>query len=57
MTVLGVRCCTGSPLVVASRGYVGHGLLTVVASPVEEHRFQGAWPSIVAAPDSRTQAK
>ena len=39
--VLGLHCCTWT-LVVTSRGYtldVIHGLLTIVASFVAEHRF------------------
>ena len=39
--VLGLHCCSWT-LVVASRGYtldVIHGLLTIVASFVAEHRF------------------
>ena len=39
MTVLGIHCCTGFSLVVASRGYVVHGPLIAVASLVEDHWF------------------
>ena len=42
----------GFSLVVASRGYsrvVVHGLLIAVSS-LAEHRLQGAWASVVAAP-------
>ena len=42
MAVLGLRCYAGSSLVGASRGYSPGAvcrLLTVVASPVVEHRF------------------
>ena len=42
VAVLGLRCCAGFSLVVASRGYsriAVHGLLIAVASLVAEHGF------------------
>ena len=53
MAVLGLRCCTGSPLVVASWGYslaLVLRLLTAVVPSVVEPRFQGLQTSAVAAP-------
>ena len=41
--MLGLPCCTGFSLVVASRGYslvAVHRLLIVVASLVVEHKFR-----------------
>ena len=46
MAVLGLRCSHRHFLAVASRAYspfMVPGLLTVVASLVEERRLQGAW--------------
>ena len=43
LAVLGLRCCTGFPLVVASR------LLIVVAFLVAEHRLLATWASVVVA--------
>ena len=43
LAVLGLRCCTGFPLVVASR------LLIVVAFLVAEHRLLVTWASVVVA--------
>ena len=58
--MLGLPCCTGFSLVVASRGYslvAVHRLLIVVASRVVEHKFrvcglQESWHmgSVVAVP-------
>ena len=53
VAVLGLHCCVGFSLVAASGGYflvVARGLLTGVASPIENHRFWGMRASVVAAP-------
>ena len=53
LAVLGLHCCSGFSLVVASRAYslvAVHGLLTAVASLVAEHRLQGAWAGVAAVP-------
>ena len=50
--MLGLCCCEGFPLVVVSGRYslvAVHGLLTVVASLVEEYGLYGMWASAVAA--------
>ena len=50
--VLGLRCCVGLSLAVASGGYslaAGHSLLVVVASLVAKHALQGTRASVVAA--------
>ena len=44
--MLGLHCCTGSSLVVASKGYslvAMHSLLIVVVSLVVEHGLQELW--------------
>ena len=49
----GLRCCMGFSLVAASGGYflvVVRGLLTGVASPIENHRFEGMRASVFADP-------
>ena len=51
LALLGLRCCTGFPLIAASGGYslvAVCGLLIVVASIVAEHGLQGAQASVVA---------
>ena len=45
--MLGLHCCKGFPLAVIDGGV---WVLTVVASPREEHRLQGMWASAAAAP-------
>ena len=53
LTVLGLCCCMGFPLVVASRGYspvTVHGLLIEVASLVVEQGLKAAQVSVIAAP-------
>ena len=43
MAAVGLRCCVGFSLVVASRGYslvTVHGLLILVASLVAEHKLR-----------------
>ena len=53
MAVLGLPCCTDFFLVVASRGllfFAVHGILTTVASLVEEDGLQGAGASAIVAP-------
>ena len=50
--MLGLCCCAGSSLVLASRGcslVVECGLLTVAATLVAEHRLWGTWASVVVA--------
>jgi len=50
--MLGLHCCLGFSLVVASRGsslVAVLGFLITVASPVVEHRLQGTWASTVVA--------
>ena len=50
--VLGLHCCAGFSLVVASGGYspvANHRLLTVVASLDAEHGLSGKRASVVAA--------
>ena len=54
LAVLGLCCCTGFSLVVASGGFSlveVHRLLVVVTSPVAEHRLQGIQVSVAAAPE------
>ena len=51
--MLDLRCCTGFSVVGASRGYSlaeVTGLLTVVASLVEQHSLYIAWASVVVVP-------
>ena len=52
LAVLGVHCCSGFPLAVASEGYslaaIGQHL-TVVASLFVAPRLKRAWASVVAA--------
>ena len=53
LAVLGLCCCTGFSLVVASGGYspvAVPGLLIVVASLVAEPGLSGSWASVVVAP-------
>ena len=53
LTVLGLCCCMGFPLVVASRGYspvTVHGLLIEVASLVVEQGLKAAQVSVIVAP-------
>ena len=50
VAVLGLHCCTGFSLVVASGGcslVVAHRVLIAVASVVGEHRLWAAWASVV----------
>ena len=47
LAVLGLHCCVGFPLVVASGDFSSCG--TVVPC-VAEHGLEGAWASVVAAP-------
>ena len=52
LAVLGLRCCWGFSLVVASRSYsvlATHGLLTEVASLVGEHGIWSVRASVVVA--------
>ena len=50
MAVLGLHCCKGFSLVVASRGYsLVHELLVLVASLVAEYRFSGTQASVGVA--------
>ena len=52
LAVLGLCCCVGFSLVVASRSYTlvaVRGLLVAVASLVAEHRVCGIWASVVVA--------
>ena len=54
MAVLDLHCCAGLSVVAVNGGYsivVMFRLLVAVASLVAEHRFWGAWASVVA--DSR----
>ena len=58
LAVLGLCCCTGFSLVVASGGYspvAVPGLLIVVASLVAEPGLQGTPTSVAAVPGSRAQ--
>ena len=51
-SMLGLRCCVGFSLVVASRGYspvVVCGLLITVVSLVTEHGLDGVWASVFVA--------
>ena len=53
LAVLGLCCCMGFPLIVASRGYspvTVNGLLIEVASLVAEQGLKAAHVSVTAAP-------
>ena len=56
LATLGLRCCVGLFLVVASWGYspaVVCGLLIWVASLVAEHGLYGQWASVAVALEHR----
>ena len=53
LAVLGVRCCAGFSLAVASRDYYVAEVLRLfiaVASPISDRRFWSTAASVVAAP-------
>ena len=58
LTVLGLCCCPGFSLLVASGGYslvAVCGPLTAVAASVAKHRLQGTWAQLLWLLGSRAQ--